>query len=63
MRCKKQGVKNRVIVIQKEKMQLVVLAAWPLFVLNNNDPVLGTMLFAPHILDLIFFRVANKKQK
>ena len=38
MGCKKQGAKNRVIVIQKEKRRP------------------GTLLFALHILDLIFFQ-------
>ena len=53
MGCKNQGAKNRVIVIQKE-------AAWPLFFLDNNDPVFCTLLFATRILDLIFFRVTNR---
>ena len=42
MACKKQGAKNRVIVIQKEKRP------------GCNDPVFCTLLFATHILDLIF---------
>ena len=30
--------------------------AWPLLFLNKNDPVFCTLLFAPHIMDLIFFQ-------
>ena len=31
-------------------------ARLPLLLLNNNDPGFCTLLFAPHILDLIFFQ-------
>ena len=48
MGCKKQGAKNKVIVIQKEKRQLPFL--------NDNDPAFCTLLFASHIFDLIFFQ-------
>jgi hypothetical protein len=44
--------KTRFIVIQKEKR--------PLLFLNNNEPVFCTLLFAPHMLDPIFFKVSNR---
>jgi hypothetical protein len=52
MGCKKQGAKNRVIVIEKEKKQPLLL----LF-LNNNEPVYSTLLFELRILQRpIFFQ-------
>jgi hypothetical protein len=47
MGCKKQGAKNRVVVIQKEKRQ-------PSLFLINNDPDFCTLLFEPHILTQFF---------
>ena len=52
---KKQGAKNRVNVIQKENKQPGLFSFW----------ITMTQFFAPcffqvHILDLIFFRVANR---
>ena len=44
MGCKKQGAKNKVIVIQKEKRQPGLFFFW----------LTMTLLFAPHILDPIF---------
>ena len=34
--------------------------AWPFLFLNNIDPVFCTLLFAPHILDPVFFRVSYR---
>ena len=51
MGCKKQGTKNKVIVIQKREEAAAA---------DNNDPVCCTFPFASHIFDLIFFRVTNQ---
>ena len=53
--CKKKGAKKQGHCYSKREE-----AAWPLLFLNNNDPVFCNLLFVPHILDLIFFRVANR---
>ena len=50
MGFKKQGAKKQGHCYSKrEKARL------PLLFLNNNDPVFRNLLFAPHILDPIFF--------
>ena len=54
MDLKKAGSKKQGHCYSKRKE-----AAWPLLFLNNNDLVFCTLLFATHILDLIFFRVTN----
>ena len=46
MGCKKQGHRYS----KREE------AAWSFLFLNNNDPVFCTLIFAPHILDPIFFQ-------
>ena len=37
-------------------------AAWPLLFLNNNDLVFCTLLFAPHILNPVIFKVPDSKK-
>ena len=51
--AKSRVQKTRVIVIQKERL--------PLLVLSNNDPVFCTLLFANYILDF-FFKVPDPKK-
>ena len=55
MGFKKQNAKNRVIVIQKEKRQPGLFSFWITMTL-----LFCTLLFATHILELIFFRVTNR---
>ena len=50
MGCKKQGTKNRAIVIQKEKRQPNLFSFW----------IKMTLFFTPCFLHPIFFRVANR---
>ena len=52
MGCKKQG---HCYSIREE-------ARLPLLILNNNDPVFCTLLFAPYILDPILLKVPDPKQ-
>ena len=47
MGCKKQDAKKQGHCYSKREE-----AAWPLLLLNNNDPVFCTMLFTTNIFDL-----------
>ena len=48
MGCKKQGTNKQGHCYSKREE-----AAWPLLLLNNNDPVFCTMLFTTNIFDFI----------
>ena len=52
MECKKQGAKNRVIVIQKEKRSGCLFFFWA--TKKSPDLFFSTLFFPPHILDTIF---------
>ena len=52
MGCKKQGVKNRVIVIKKKKRLDCLFSFW----------ITMALFFAPHILYLIFLEFQTLKK-
>ena len=54
--AKSRVQKTRSLLFKKRR------GSYPLLFLNNNDLVFCTLLFAPHILDPVFFKVPDPKK-